>query len=179
MNNQPTLSKIISGGQTGVDRAALEVAIFLEIPHGGWCPKGRRAEDGPISEMFDLTETSSFNYAVRTEKNVVQSDGTLILFRDVITRGTGLTVQLAKRHNRPYLCIDLAELTDADRTDADLDDDQDNQRIETAAQEILHWLAQQNINVLNVAGPRESTMPNINSQSHTLLLNALADISVA
>ena len=56
------LSKVISRGQTGVDRAALEVALFLEIPHGGWCPKGRRAEDGPIPETFDLIETSSFNY---------------------------------------------------------------------------------------------------------------------
>lgn len=173
MNNQPKLSKIISGGQTGVDRAALEVALFLEIPHGGWCPKGRRSEDGPISEMFDLVETSSFNYAVRTEKNVVQSDGTLILYRNVITRGTGLTVQYAKRHNRPYLCIDIPVQTDQDDIG-----DVDDEGIEAAAQEILQWLADQNINVLNVAGPRESTTPNINSQSHTLLLNALADISV-
>lgn len=164
---QPQLSKIISGGQTGVDRAALEVAIFLEIPHGGWCPKGRRAEDGPIPATFDLLETTSFNYAVRTEKNVVQSDGTLILFRQVITRGTGLTVKFAKQHKRPYLCIDLGDIpeTDQDATEA-------------ASQEILHWLVKENINVLNVAGPRESTTPNINSQSHSLLLNTFADIRV-
>lgn len=165
---KPQLSKVISGGQTGVDRAALEVALFLEIPHGGWCPKGRRAEDGPIPETFDLIETASFNYAIRTEKNVVQSDGTLILFRNVITRGTGLTVKFAKRHQRPYLCIDLAEIPD---TDADA--------TEAASQEILGWLTKENINVLNVAGPRESTTPNINSQSHSLLLNTFADIQVA
>lgn len=165
--SKPELSKIISGGQTGVDRAALEVALFLEIPHGGWCPKGRRAEDGPVPLMFDLVETASFNYAVRTEKNVVQSDGTLILFRNTITRGTGLTVQFAKRHQRPYLCIDLAPL-----------DDQDSMAIEEMSAEILNWIGQNNINVVNVAGPRESTTPNINSQSHTLLLNTFADIRV-
>jgi hypothetical protein len=172
--NRPSLSKIISGGQTGVDRAALEVAMFLEIPHGGWCPKGRRAEDGPIPEMFNLIETSSFNYAVRTEKNVVQSDGTLILFRDIITRGTGLTVQFAKRHQRPYLCIDMSTPPPAN------DDGQHEEResIDAAAEEILSWLAQHNINVLNIAGPRESTTPNISSQSHTLLLNAFANIAV-
>lgn len=164
---KPQLSKVISGGQTGVDRAALEVAVFLEIPHGGWCPKGRRAEDGPIPETFNLIETSSFNYAIRTEKNVVESDGTLILFRGVITRGTGLTVKFAKRHQRPCLCIDLANIAeeDEDATDA-------------AAEEILNWLAKENINVLNIAGPRESTMPSINSQSHSLLLNTFAEIKV-
>lgn len=165
--SKPQLSKVISGGQTGVDRAALEVALFLEIPHGGWCPKGRRAEDGPIPETFNLIETSSFNYAIRTEKNVVESDGTLIIFRGAITRGTGLTVKFAKRHHRPYLCIDLADLS------AD-----DEQAIEEMSQEILNWLAKENINVLNVAGPRESTTPNINSQSHSLLLNTFADIQV-
>lgn len=164
---KPQLSKVISGGQTGVDRAALEVALFLEIPHGGWCPKGRRAEDGPIPDMFDLIETASFNYAIRTEKNVVESDGTLIIFRDVITRGTGLTVKFAKRHHRPYLCIDLAKLPS-----------EDEQATEEASQDILNWLAEENINVLNVAGPRESTTPNINSQSHSLLLSTFADIRV-
>jgi len=165
---KPQLSKVISGGQTGVDRAALEVALFLEIPHGGWCPKGRRAEGGPIPMTFDLIETASFNYAVRTEKNVVESDGTLILFRKVITRGTGLTVKFAKRHQRPYLCIDLANISDGDE-DATA----------AASQEILDWLTKENINVLNVAGPRESTTPDINSQSHSLLLNTFADIRVS
>ena len=162
---QPHLSKIVSGGQTGVDRAALEVAIFLGIAHGGWCPKGRRAEDGPIPEIFQLVETSSFNYAVRTEKNVVDSDGTLILFRNLITRGTGLTVKFAKRHNRPHLCVDLASF-----------DIEDEEATEEAASGILDWLIVENINVLNVAGPRESTTPNISSHSHTLLLNAFADL---
>ncbi len=164
---KPELSKIISGGQTGVDRAALEVAMFLEIPHGGWCPKGRRAEDGPIPEMFNLIETPSFNYAVRTEKNVVESDGTLILFRSVITRGTGLTAQFAKRHQRPHLIVDLATI-----------DSQDKTATQEKSAEILAWIVAQNINVLNVAGPRESTNPNINTQSHSLLLNTFADIGV-
>jgi hypothetical protein len=169
---KPQISKVISGGQTGVDRAALEVALFFEIPHGGWCPKGRRAEDGPIPETFDLIETASFNYAVRTEKNVVESDGTLILFREIITRGTGLTVKFAKRHNRPYLCVDLAKIPDGD-------EDINEEATEEASQEILDWLTRENINVLNVAGPRASTSPEINSQSHSLLLNTFADIRVS
>ena len=69
------LDKIISGGQTGVDRAALDVAIFLEIPHGGWCPLGRRAEDGSIPKTYLLRETPQRDYAVRTEKNIIDSDG--------------------------------------------------------------------------------------------------------
>ena len=165
---KPYLSKVVSGGQTGVDRAALEVAMFLNIPHGGWCPKGRRAEDGPIPAIFQLAETSSFNYAVRTEKNVVDSDGTLILFRNLITRGTGLTVKFAQRHKRPHLCVDLASF--------DIDDEE---ATEESASKILDWLTVENINVLNVAGPRESTTPKINSQSHTLLLNTFADIQVS
>ena len=161
------LSKVVSGGQTGVDRAALEVAMFLNIPHGGWCPKGRRAEDGPIPSIFQLVETPSFNYAVRTEKNVVDSDGTLILFRNHITRGTGLTVKFARRHKRPHLCVDLASF-----------DIEDEEATEESASKILEWLMVENINVLNVAGPRESTTPKINCQSHTLLLNTFADIQV-
>jgi hypothetical protein len=74
-------SKIISGGQTGVDRAALDAAIELGIPHGGHCPRGRRAEDGRIPDRYQLTETDSAQYRVRTERNVLDADATLILCR--------------------------------------------------------------------------------------------------
>ena len=74
-----TLRTIVSGGQTGVDRAALDVAIMLGFAHGGWCPAGRLAEDGPIDAHYALRETASAAYDVRTERNVVDSDGTLVL----------------------------------------------------------------------------------------------------
>jgi hypothetical protein len=92
MGNQKQGFKIISGGQTGVDRAALDAALALNIPCGGWCPKGRKAEDGPIPERYPLQETSSADYRVRTEKNVTDSDGTLILTRGPVTGGTAYTV---------------------------------------------------------------------------------------
>ena len=164
----PQIAKIVSGGQTGVDRAALDVAIFLEIPHGGWCPRGRRAEDGEISNVYQLTETPSANYTVRTEKNVVDSDGTLIIFRQAMTRGTGLTASFARRHNRPCLTIDVTPMEDAD----------DEDWINTTVEEIHSWLASENVLVLNVAGPRASTSAGIANQAHTLLLNTLAEVNV-
>src|SRR6516225_6913367 len=102
-----TIAKIISGGQTGVDRAALDVALELGIPCGGWCPKGRRAEDGPIPQRYPLQETGSKEYPVRTAKNVRQADGTLILTRGPSDRGTALSVRLAGKHKKPCLCVDL------------------------------------------------------------------------
>jgi predicted Rossmann-fold nucleotide-binding protein len=76
------IERLVSGGQTGVDRAALDVAIACGIPHGGWCPRGRISEAGPIPAHYQLTETDSFKYWVRTERNVIDSDATLILFCD-------------------------------------------------------------------------------------------------
>ena len=99
--------KIISGGQTGVDRAALDAAIELGIAHGGWCPLGRLAEDGRIPDRYQLRETDSPEYAVRTERNVVESDATLILYRGRISGGTELTLRLAQRHGRPHMAVDL------------------------------------------------------------------------
>ena len=81
-------ARIVSGGQTGVDRAALDAALELGIAHGGWCPRGRLAEDGPIADRYGLRETASSDYAVRTEQNVVDSDATLILHRGPLTGGT-------------------------------------------------------------------------------------------
>jgi hypothetical protein len=133
--------RIVSGGQTGVDRAALDVAIELNIEHGGWCPRGRRAEDGYLDERYQLEETESPEYHIRTEKNVVDSDGTLILAYGELTGGTNLTKRFAIRHNKPYLVIDL------------------NKRISVRA--TRKWLADEQIEVLNVAGPRESTSPGI------------------
>ena len=94
-------AKIISGGQTGVDRGALDAAIALGVPHGGWCPHGRLAEDGIIPARYQLRQTDSPEYHVRTEKNVQDSDATLILYRGEMKGGTKLTWQLAERHAKP------------------------------------------------------------------------------
>ena len=106
------IERILSGGQTGVDRAALDVALELGLPCGGWCPKGRRAEDGPIPSHYPLTETPWDGYPQRTEWNVRDSDGTLILTEGEPDRGTALTRELAARHGKPCLVLDLTERPD-------------------------------------------------------------------
>src|SRR3990172_5973691 len=134
-------AKIVSGGQTGVDRAALDAAMALGIPHGGWCPRGRLAEDGTIPSCYDLSETDSSDYAVRTERNVLDSDATLILSRGCPAGGTERTLRLARRHGKPHLVVDLDRPGDLD--------------------EIRRWLAEHRPAALNVAGPRESQSPGI------------------
>jgi hypothetical protein len=101
------LTKIISGGQTGADRAALDVAIKLDIPHGGWIPKGRITEDGPLPAKYQLQEMLTTSFPKRTEKNVIESDGTLIVSHGKPTGGSALTQKFAVQHNKPCLHIDL------------------------------------------------------------------------
>src|SRR5204862_1053873 len=93
----PMIARVVSGGQTGVDRAALDVALGLGLPCGGWCPKGRRAEDGPLPERYPLRETPWSGYPQRTQWNVRDSDGTLVLLNGEPDRGTRLTIELAAR----------------------------------------------------------------------------------
>ncbi len=145
----PLPMKIISGGQTGVDRAALDAAIDLNIPHGGWCPRGRLAEDGPIPPRYQLRETESPQYHVRTEQNVLDGDATLILCHGSPSGGTGLTLRLARRHGKPHLLVDL----DAPIT----------------PEEAADWLAANGIKTLNVAGPRESQSPGIAAEATAFL----------
>jgi len=144
--------KIISGGQTGVDRAALDAAIRLGVPHGGWVPKGRLAEDGPLPERYTLKETASAVYAERTEKNVLDADGTLIIARGKLCGGTAYTRDMAVKHGRPWLHVDLRQ-TPAFR----------------AALAIREWVAAQRIMVLNVAGPRASKDPRIYNDTLAML----------
>ncbi len=143
------VTRIISGGQTGVDRGALDAAIVLGIAHGGWCPKGRRAEDGPIADKYQLTETDSIDYTIRTEKNVADSDGTLILYREQLQRGTLLTHKIAKQIGKPLLRVRLDRPVSIDR--------------------VVRWLAEHSIHVLNVAGPRASSYPTIEQQTFDLI----------
>jgi hypothetical protein len=98
------LKKIISGGQTGADSAALDLAIWHEIPHGGWCPKGRLCENGKIDPRYQLKETSTKSYPQRTEKNVRDSDGTVIFtISPNITGGSKKTAELAAKHHKPWI----------------------------------------------------------------------------
>ncbi len=131
--------QIISGGQTGVDRAALDVARELGIPCGGWSPKGRRAENGAIPDWYPLREMPSSRYSPRTAKNVREATGTLILTWGQPTGGTALTVKLARKERKPFLLVDLARGGDPET--------------------VRVWLRKNEIKILNVAGPRESQVP--------------------
>jgi hypothetical protein len=148
--------RIISGGQTGVDRAALQVAIDLGISHGGWCPRGRRAEDGRIPDRFQLREVDSADYSVRTLRNIDDADGTLILHSGRLTGGTALTETSARQQNKPLLLVDL---------DCDLN-----------PIEVRQWIESHKIAMLNVAGPRESTSPGIYNRAMKFLRSVLENV---
>jgi hypothetical protein len=151
--NLPDGFKIISGGQTGVDRAALDAAIQLGIPHGGWCPKGRKAEDGRIDHRYNLQETLEADYRKRTEKNIIESDGTLVLPGEAMSKGTALTINLARKHSKPTAVIPLIS-------------EQDDKSL-------MAWVKSTGIKILNVAGPRESIYPGIGLKAMNFLLKNL------
>lgn len=143
------ITKIVSGGQTGVDRAALDAARQRGIPTGGWCPRGRRAEDGRIPDEYVLSETESASYSQRTERNVNDADGTLIVTAGPLSGGTALTRSLARRSGCAVLVVDL--------------------RKEDGFTAVEQWLVANRIRVLNVAGPRESQQPGIHGQAREWL----------
>jgi len=134
------ITKIVSGGQTGADRGGLDPAIELGILHGGWCPKGRQAEDGCIPDQYNLDEISSLNYVVRTEQNVIDSDATIIFTYGKPTGGSKKTVEFAKKHHRPHLHVDIESEEDIDNNVTD----------------IRTWLKSLKVAVLNIAGSGES-----------------------
>ena len=94
------IEKIISGGQTGADRAALDFAIKHNIPYGGWISKGRKTEDGTLPEQYLLQEMPTGSYPRRTEKNVLDSDGTLIVSHGLLSGGSALTTSYAEKHKK-------------------------------------------------------------------------------
>ncbi len=151
------LKKIISGGQTGVDRAALDTAMRLGIAHGGWLPKGRLTEEGPLPAHYQLQEMPTEEYPARTEKNVLDSDGTLIISSGSPTGGTDYTRKMALKHGKQLLHIDLSI----------------GQRASDAGSLIASWVEMNNIEILNVAGPRASNNPAIYADTVNILTHAI------
>jgi hypothetical protein len=146
------LRKIISGGQTGADRAALEFAIARGIPHGGWCPRGRLAEDGAIPSCYQLNETPEADYSQRTEWNVRDSDGTVIFsIPPALTGGSRQTAELAQQQHKP--CLHLSRDRDG----------------EAAVAMLRGFLTRHGIQTLNVAGPRQSQEPEVTAFTRGIL----------
>jgi len=147
------IERVISGGQTGVDRAALDAALARGLAIGGWCPRGRLAEDGPIAIKYPLRETESAKYPPRTAANVRQADATLIITAGTLDSGSKLTADIAARSGKPFIVI---ALHDAD-----------------AMARAIEWLQRVQPRTLNVAGPRESRQPGIYAMAYAFLVRLL------
>lgn len=151
--------KIISGGQTGADRAGLDAAIDLGFDYGGAVPKGRLTEDGTLDLKYDrMTEMTTKNYPARTERNITDSDATLLFTFDKLGSGSALTVKLARKHQRPFLHINLIRQID-----------------DEAVKIINKWLDDSKPEILNVAGSRESTSKGIYRRVYKILKDVLKD----
>lgn len=135
------IKKIISGGQTGVDRAALDVAMELGLDCGGWCPEGRHADDGPIPDRYPLQETEGMDHTVRTEHNVRDSDGTLMFYRGDLQGGTAYAVLMAHHLKRPVMAVNVDAPPSTD--------------------EVVDWIERHSLEVIHVGGQREATSPGI------------------
>ena len=146
------LTKIISGGQTGADQAGLDVAIKLNIPHGGRIPKGRLTEDGPLPENYQLQEMSTTSYPKRTEQNVIDSNGTVIFSHGKLTGGSDLSRKMAKKHNKPWIHLDVEKMS-----------------MSYATRLLRSWITDNGIKVLNVAGSKASR----DSEIYDMTLNIL------
>jgi hypothetical protein len=163
------IEKIISGGQTGVDTAALDSAIHYDVPIGGWCPMGRINETGFINAMYDSLKELLGNfssdqekYNARTQRNIEDSDGTLIIVPEdplpvIIKDGTRLTIQHANLKDKPYICLSLTDT------------------FEMNAQKLNEWIDTNDIKILNIAGPRESSSKGIYDLSYQLLEKLLVE----
>ncbi len=151
------ISKVVSGGQTGADRAALDLALKRGIPHGGWCPKGRKAEDGAIDARYQLTETPTDEYSQRTEWNVRDSDGTVIFtLSSTLRGGSKQTAEFARQHKKPWIHL--------------------HPGIKAPAKALDRFLSEQKIRILNVAGSRQSMEPDIAVFVEKMLTEAIFEL---
>jgi putative molybdenum carrier protein len=149
------LIKIVSGGQTGVDRGALDVALAAGFPCGGWCPTDRNAEDGPIPDRYPMTLLAGGGYRQRTVKNVLDSDGTAILFNQLLSGGTLYTHDVCRRERKPYIVLDATQISEM-----------------AAAAAIVRFIGENDIEVLNVAGPRASRW----AEGHAFALAVIEEV---
>ena len=159
MDNDKRMSKIISGGQTGVDRGALDAALASWFPCGGWCPEARKAEDGIIPKKYSLIELAGAGYSQRTLKNVLESDATVIIYFTDVTGGTKETLSFCIENKKPYLLIDGNEIS-----------------INKASEHIAEFVQSHEIAILNVAGPRASSAPKAHEFTKACLIKFLARI---
>ena len=148
--------KIVSGGQTGVDRAALDSALECGVEAGGWCPEGRLAEDGIIPVHYPVQELPKAGYAERTKRNVIDSDGTAIIYFGYPTGGTEQTIVFCIKERKPYVLIDAEELS-----------------VERASEKIKKFVGQNTISVLNVGGPRAGGEARAYAYAKKVILNVL------
>lgn len=148
--------KIVSGAQTGVDRGALDAALERGADCGGWCPEGRLAEDGVVPDRYPVRELPDAGYIERTLENVVDSHGTLIIYEKRYDGGTELTAEFCAEHERPLLCLDLALITP-----------------DEAGRQVVEFIGDHGIAVLNVAGPRASKWPLGQEQARQVIAAAL------
>ena len=151
------LKKIISGGQTGADQGALDGARSYGFPYGGAIPAGRKTEAGSLPEKYCMVELSSHHYPVRTVKNVVDADGTLIVSNGSLSGGSLLTSKVARDHKKQCMHIDF-----------------DRVEFSSALKKVIAWVSRNNIEILNVAGPRASSDPGIYDLTHRLISNLLS-----
>lgn len=165
--------KIFSGGQTCADRGGLEAALRCGVPHGGWCPKGRKAEDGRIPARYTLRETDTENYPQRTERNIVDSDATLVFTRGAPAGGSLLTLELAKRYGKPWYMVDLTRGSQEEHVAGIVAWLQGK----AAAAEGSFCGQPPDKCVLNVAGSRESENPGIEGAVTAMMIEVLPAVN--